>query len=463
MADNFKFAQLQPFSLNGSGAIAGATTIVLKSFKTIDGVSLAMTDFGSVGFGTIEPGNGTSEEQISFTGVSQNANGTATLTGVSTVLFLSPYTKSSGTAKTHAGSTVFIISNTSGFYDELTSKDDDETINGLWTFVQYPQISNSAVFPTLNEQFATKAYVDSVAIAGAPKATDIVYGITRLSVAAVSPTAPIAVGDNDPRVPTQGENDALVGNNTDIAVGSGNKFVTQTGLIHNAETFAVDASGSTTAYSAVLSPVVTSLTNGMVVKVKIVSANTTTTPTLNVNSLGAKTIVKYTNTALAVGDIGANSYNTFIYDTTNTVWVLQSPIAQVPAPARLYSNSSVASSTSSTTQTITHNLTTTPKRILLNGYLGLRVETNMGVGSSNGTWDGGGQSSSSIVINSGGTNSTSTSSAAAIVLKGFDGVGVQTLSGVVGNVGATTFDIVWTFTSGGSSALAASINWSAEN
>lgn len=71
---------------------------------------------------------------------------------------------------------------------------------------------------------ATKKYVDDTAIAGSPKATNSVYGITKLSVAAVSGTDPIAVGDNDTRVPTQDENNALVG--TSGSPSSSNKYVT---------------------------------------------------------------------------------------------------------------------------------------------------------------------------------------------------------------------------------------------
>jgi len=114
-----KFVQAQNFSLAGAGVITGATSVVLKSFKGIDGVNLTMTDFGSLGYGTLEPGNNTQEEQISFTGVTQNSNGTATLTGVSSVLFVSPYTATAGTLKTHPGSATFIISNTSGFYNSF--------------------------------------------------------------------------------------------------------------------------------------------------------------------------------------------------------------------------------------------------------------------------------------------------------------------------------------------------------
>lgn len=45
-----------------------------------------------------------------------------------------------------------------------------------------------------------------------PDASTGTKGITTMSVAPAAPATPIAVGDNDGRVPTQGENDALVGN-----------------------------------------------------------------------------------------------------------------------------------------------------------------------------------------------------------------------------------------------------------
>jgi hypothetical protein len=310
--DTFLFAQLSPFTIYGAGASIGDATLTLSSMKSIDGVNLAMTDFGTIGFGTIEPGNSSQEEQICFTGITQNANGTATLTGVKNVLFLAPYTQTVNLAKSHIGGAQFIISNTSGFYDKMTGKSNDETVTGLWTFDTLPQ---SSVIPTDSKDLTPKSYVDGVAIAGTPKATEAVYGITRLSTAAVSAVAPIAVGDNDTRVPTQGENNALVGNNTDIAVGTGNKFVTQTGLQHNAECYAADA-GANDTYVITLSPVPTSLTAGMVVNFKANTANTRTC-TLNVNGLGAKTIVKNLNSNLSTGDILAGQLVSVIYDGTN--------------------------------------------------------------------------------------------------------------------------------------------------
>jgi len=166
MAFTLKYAQVQADTLAGSGASIGDTTIVLTSFKTIDGVNLAMTDFGSKCFCTIEPNAGTQEEQITFSGLTQNGNGTCTLTGVKTVLNLYPHTETSGLAKAHAGGVKFVVSNTSGFQQSIID------------------------------------YINGIAIAGAPVATPAVSGIAKLSTAAVDVADPIVVGDNDLRIAT---------------------------------------------------------------------------------------------------------------------------------------------------------------------------------------------------------------------------------------------------------------------
>lgn len=78
--------------------------------------------------------------------------------------------------------------------------------------------------PILDSQLTTKLYVDTAISSGGVPATPTVLGISKISVSAVNPAQPIAVGDNDPRVPTQGENDALVG--TSGTPSSSNKYVT---------------------------------------------------------------------------------------------------------------------------------------------------------------------------------------------------------------------------------------------
>lgn len=184
MADLRKFAQLQSFTLAGSGATLGDATLTLTTFTQIDGTLLTMADFGTKGYGTIEPGSRDFEEQISFTGVTQNANGTATLTGVKNVGFVAPYTETANLSQSHAGGVTFVISNTSGFYNDFANKENDETIAGKWTFptdADWPIVDNAAVMPVNQDQLASKAYVDSVAVAGAPNATTVVKGIVQLA------------------------------------------------------------------------------------------------------------------------------------------------------------------------------------------------------------------------------------------------------------------------------------------
>lgn len=77
---------------------------------------------------------------------------------------------------------------------------------------------------TDDQSLITKKYADDLAILGSPLASDSVQGISKLSVAAASALDPIAVGTNDGRVPTQDENNALVG--TSGTPSTTNKFVT---------------------------------------------------------------------------------------------------------------------------------------------------------------------------------------------------------------------------------------------
>ena len=135
------YLQSQPFTLAGSGSSISDQTLVLISMKDIDGTLITMTDVGVLGFGTIEPGSGTQEEAITFTGVTQNGNGTATLTGVKHQLFKYPYTQSAGMTKSHAGGTSFILSNTAGFYNYFDSNQNWKTpVN---TFADLPSGNNA--------------------------------------------------------------------------------------------------------------------------------------------------------------------------------------------------------------------------------------------------------------------------------------------------------------------------------
>lgn len=270
---NFEPLQAQNFALAGGGAIAGATSIILKSFKTIDGVNIAMADLGSIAYMTLEPGNGTSEEQISFTGVTQNASGTATLTGVKNVLFVSPYTEASGTTKTHAGSTTAVLSNTSGFYNKIPFKDNDETITGQWTFNTFP------ITPSNSDASTT------------------VKGVTKLSVAPASATEPIAVGTNDSRLQ--------------------NPFYAASAVGTDAYAITLSAANAPAAYAA-----------GQQFTFLADVANTGAA-TLKINSLAAIAIKKDVSGALETGDILAGQLVSVEHDGTNFQMV--SPVAGVSA------------------------------------------------------------------------------------------------------------------------------------
>jgi hypothetical protein len=100
----------------------------------------------------------------------------------------------------------------------------DQTISsGIKTFVVSPIVPT----PTTSTQAASKGYADGLAIAGSPNSSTTVKGIGQVSVAPASPTTPIFVGDNDPRVPTQAENDALVGTGTPSST---NPYVTKNAI-----------------------------------------------------------------------------------------------------------------------------------------------------------------------------------------------------------------------------------------
>jgi hypothetical protein len=184
----------------------GDTTATLSSVLDLDGNSLAN---GSYAF-TIDRNNSSKEYIIcTITGTAVTSVYSISRQGVAT----------SGFARVHRKGAEVIIS------DYAVIKRMLSLLDGTTGFdASTPLKYDGDPVITLDAQFATKKYVDDVAIAGAAKATDSVYGISKLSTPAVSSTVPIVVGDNDTRVPSQGENDALVG--TSGTPGSSNKYVT---------------------------------------------------------------------------------------------------------------------------------------------------------------------------------------------------------------------------------------------
>ncbi len=257
----------QTFTL-GTSISSTQTTILLTSFtEPVTGTPYTMALLNTdIVYATISPKT-TSSEFISFTGITQNANGTTTLTGVTRGLAKkSPFTSDVAYKLPHSGQSQFIISDAPQVFEEYPVKSNDETITGQWTFDVFP------ITPSNSDASTT------------------VKGVTKLSVAPVSATSPIAVGTNDGRIPVA---------------------------------YAVDSVG-TDSYAITPSPAITSYIAGQTFTFQAGTANTGAA-TLNVSGLGAKTIKKNVTTDLATGDILINQVVFVKYDGTNMQLINQVP------------------------------------------------------------------------------------------------------------------------------------------
>lgn len=236
------------YSLSGSGISSAATSIGLTSLTIPQsGYEVQDSDLSATFYITLEPGSRTRQEIASCTTVTQNADNTATLSGCSRGLLpFSPYSASSTYAFAHGGGTSVIFSNPPQLYNEFAGKSNDETITGIWSFPDpttasgtanknyvnsqdttyyasttdldaqnvkitgnqtiagiktFSSLITNSPAPVANSDLANKLYVDTVATSGAADASTGTKGISKLSVAPASTTNPIAVGNNDPRLP----------------------------------------------------------------------------------------------------------------------------------------------------------------------------------------------------------------------------------------------------------------------
>jgi len=220
---SFNLAGLKTYTLSASIS-STQTSITLSSFKVPvsgDDVTMALLNT-SIVYGTIDPKT-SSSEFISFTGITQNADGTATLTGVTRGLNKTdPFTEDSDFKLPHSGAAEFICSNPPQVYNQFASPLNANTWTATQTFtgaVLVPTATSSDLGNAASIEFVVDTYT-----AGGVDASTTVKGLSKLSSAPASPTNPIAVGDTDTRVPTQGENDALVG--TSGTPSSSNPYVT---------------------------------------------------------------------------------------------------------------------------------------------------------------------------------------------------------------------------------------------
>ncbi len=146
---SLQYVQTPATSLYSGMAVSDVTCRVTPYPVDLDGVKLSMTDFGTTGYFTIDPKISGYEEICSFTGLTDNGDGTATLTGLTrNLLGKSPYTASGTGGKLHGSSAVVVFSDNPQLYANL------------------------------------KAYIDGIALAGTVNATTSLQGLVQLPTTA---------------------------------------------------------------------------------------------------------------------------------------------------------------------------------------------------------------------------------------------------------------------------------------
>ncbi|MCX5516245.1 gp53-like domain-containing protein [Kaistia algarum] len=90
-------------------------------------------------------------------------------------------------------------------------------------------------------------------------------------------------------------------------------------LMQGGDNTYIAGGGSANAITATLVPAPSAYKEGMEFRVKLSTTNTSTSVTLNLNSLGAKTIKRIDGTNPAIGYLASGQIHTFIYDGTNLV------------------------------------------------------------------------------------------------------------------------------------------------
>ncbi len=297
-----KYVQTNTLYQAGSGNIIGATTVLLTSFSDIYGNVLTMADFGGKGYATAEPDT-TNEEAFTFTGVTANANGTYTLTGVSTALAKFPYTETSGLVRQHSGGTKVVITDNVAFWNTFGQTKNTNTWDLVQTFTSLPTIPQVPVAAT---DAASKNYVDTTAVAGAPNASTTVKGIVELATQAEVDARTTTGGTGALLVPTPDTTRATLYSDPLASTGSAN------------------------AYVLTVVPAISAYATGQVF-IFIANFTNSGAATLNVSGKGAKAIKKQDGTtALVSGDIVSGQVVQVTYDGTNMQ--MGSPVGNTVLP-----------------------------------------------------------------------------------------------------------------------------------
>ena len=291
---NFNFTGGQTFLLASS---LGSTdnTILLESFaEPVTGTKYTMSYLDTdIVYATIAPKTA-STEFISFTGITQNNDGTALLTGVTRGLSRSyPYTTSTSYKLPHSGQTQLILSNSPQFYEEFVTKRNAETISGVKTFSVSPIVPDGASgAEAINYEQAAALIAGGVADAS----TTIAGKVLK---------------------PSQAEVDAGSATGNDGGAISRTLMVTPDTLRARMYNDYVADTGTTDTYVITPSPAIAAYATGQIFTFIAAHASDGGACTLAVNGLAATPIKKNYNVALAANDILAGQVIIVEYDGTN--------------------------------------------------------------------------------------------------------------------------------------------------
>lgn len=124
-----------------------------------------------------------------------------------------------GTVRVHRYSATVEITNFANLFLANNLISGADSLDGT-----HPLIYDSVATINDDKKIGTKAYADSLSITTPlAKASATVQGRAKMSVAPADAAVPLGLGTNDPKIPTQAENDAMAGTGTPSGA---NKYVT---------------------------------------------------------------------------------------------------------------------------------------------------------------------------------------------------------------------------------------------
>lgn len=166
------------YRLKSSVGISDATLQVSTFKEPVSNIPYTMSYLNTtVAYGTIDPQT-TRSEFVSFTGITQNTDGSAQLTGVTRGLSRSPAgsgcVASSTLAQRHPGQSIFILSDSPCHFAEYAVKQNDETITGDW----------KGPTPATPTSFVNRNYVDGKTFGGIGNASETATGTVEIATGA---------------------------------------------------------------------------------------------------------------------------------------------------------------------------------------------------------------------------------------------------------------------------------------